>query len=549
MSCARGRPAAGAERPFPRIARRRLADPGGLAADALAGVEGAVQLFRWAPGTVPDAAVSRRAGSTSPLPADAFVLTSDGAAERLERILAGEGVAVTTGQQPGLFLGPLYTLYKAVTAVRLAGEIERRSGRPALAVFWVASDDHDWEEVAACRILSVDETLETLRLDPPPGRTGRSVGPTPLPAAVTDLLARFQSEAGGAVAGAPPPWFDALRDAYRPGRSFAEAFVATLAAALLGRDAAILDSAHPALQAEAASVYRRILRTPERVVEAMAAGREAVREAGYDPSLTPPPDGLQIFSEDEAGRQHVLQGDDGGEAGDLLEIGGTAVRRDELLRRLEEAPGDFSPAAALRPVLESHLLPVAATVLGPGEIAYWAQLRPLFETLEVPMPAIVPRDAFTLVEPRVDRLLEKLDLDVATVEAEGRGIDDRWVARARPPAVAHGLANLEERIGEAFATLEGAMDRELPGLRSAAGKAEHRARHAVDELGRTVDARVRERESIALDQAARVRAHLLPDGQPQERTVAAAQFLARHGRALVEDLLRAARVAAPGGQD
>lgn len=548
MSHTRSRPAEGVPS-FPRIARRRLAGPGGLAGDALEGVESASRLFGWPPGPVPDAAVAGRAGSGSPLPAEAFVATSEGAAARLERIRAGQGVAVTTGQQPGLFLGPLYTLYKALTAVRVAEEIERRTGRPALAVFWVASDDHDWEEVAACRILGVDEALLTLRLAPPPGRAGRSVGPTALPAEVADLLARLRSEAGGAVVGTPPPWLDALRDAYRPGRTFAAAFVAALAAALRGRDAAILDSAHPALRAEAADLYRGIVRAPGRVIEAMTAGREAVRAAGYEPSLTPPPDGLQIFYDDETGRQHVLRSGAEGQGEQAFEIGDTVLAREDLLRRLEETPGAFSPAAALRPVLESRLLPVAATVLGPGEIAYWAQLRPLFETLDAPMPAIVPRDAWTLVEPRVDRLLDKLDLDVETVEAEGEGIDDRWIARARPPAVARGLSNLEARLGEAFATLEGAIDRELPGLRSAAGKAEHRARQAVDELGRTVDARVRERESIALDQAARVRAHLLPDGRPQERTVAAAQFLARHGRPLVDDLLRAARVAGPEGPD
>lgn len=532
-----------AERPFPRIAPRALVGRGGLAGDALAGIEPAARLFRWPPGAVPEAALAARAEAGSPLPAEAFVTTSDAAAERLARILAGEGVVVTTGQQPGLFLGPLYTLYKALTAIRVAEDLEARGGRPALAVFWVASDDHDWDEVAACRILNVEEELVTLRLDPPPGRAGRSVGPTPLPPGVTDLLDRFRREAGGAVTGAPPPWVDALWDAYRPGRSFAAAFTASLAAALRGTNAAILDSAHDAVRAAATGLYRGVFEAPARVVEAMEAGRAAVREAGYEPTLTPPPDGLQVFHEDACGRQHVLRGEHGFLVGDAV------LAPDEVVRRLERGPAAFTPAAALRPVVEGRVLPVAATVLGPGEIAYWAQLRPLFDGFGVPMPAIVPRDAWTLIEPRVERLLEKLDLDVETVEGEGPGIDARWIARTRPPAVARGIASLEARLGEAFAALETAIDRELPGLRAAAGKAEHRARQALDELARTVDARVRERESVALDQAARVRAHLLPDGRPQERIVAAAQFLARHGRALVDDLLDASRVAGPERRD
>lgn len=534
-----------AERPFPRIVPRQLAPPGSLAGDALAGVPAATRLFDAPPSRLPDAAaVEARADGGSELPAEAFTATSTGAAERLSRVLAGEGVVVTTGQQPGLFLGPLYTLYKALTAVRLAGEIERRTGRPALAVFWVASDDHDWDEVATCRIVDSEEEIVAMRVDPPPEWALRSVGQAPVSSSVTDLLRRFGEEAGGAVAGSTPRWLGALREAYEPGRSFGEAFARALGAAVEGLDLAILDSAHPAVRAQAAGLYRRVVEAPEALAQAMREGLRSVREAGYEPALTPPPEGLQIFHDDGEARRHVLRA-----AKDEFAAGDWRPDGAALLRRLDRAPDEFTPAAALRPVLESRLLPVAATVLGPGEITYWAQLSPLFAALDVPMPAILPRDAWVLVEPRVDRLLEKLELDVATVEREGKGIDDRWVARSRPPAVRDGLAALERNLAEGFERLASAVDRELPGLKSAAGKAAHRAARALEELGRTVDARVRERESIALAQAARIRAHLIPGGRPQERTVAAAQFLSRHGRALVRDLFEAGRVAGPEEQD
>lgn len=534
-----------AERPFPRIVPRRLAPAGSLCSDALAGVPAATHLFDAPPGRLPDApTVEGRAGVGSALPTEAFKTTSAGAAERLARVLAGEGVVVTTGQQPGLFLGPLYTIYKALTAVRLAGELERSTGRPALAVFWVASDDHDWNEVATCRIVDAEEEIATLRIDPPVGWATRSVGQAPLPASVTDLLQRFGEEAGGAVAGSTPRWMDALREAYEPGQSFGAAFAQALGAAVEGLDLAILDSAQPAVRKQAAGLYRRVVEEPEAMAQAMRDGLRAVREAGYEPALTPPPEGLQMFYDDGEARRHVLRTN-----GDEFAAGDWRPDRAALLRRLDQAPDEFTPAAALRPVLESRLLPVAATVLGPGEIAYWAQLLPLFADLEIPMPAILPRDAWVLVEPRVDRLLEKLDLDVATVEREGKGIDDRWIARSRPPGVRDGLAALERDLADGFERLTSAVDRELPGLKSAAGKAAHRAARALEEFGRTVDGRVRERESIALAQAARIRAHLLPDGRPQERTVAAAQFLSRHGRALVRDLFEAGRVAGPEEQD
>lgn len=533
----------GPGRPFPRIVPRNLAAPGSLAGDALAGVTTAAGLFPTPVGHLPALPAGRAIRGNPALPAAAFTTTSRAAAERLARILAGEGAVVTTGQQPGLFLGPLYTLYKALTAVRVADEVERRTGQPALAVFWVASDDHDWEEVASCRIVDGGGDLVSLRIDPPAGWVDRSVGQAPLPAEVTALLQRLEAEGGGAVSGAAPRWLSDLCDAYLPGRSFGDAFVQALRSALDGLDLAILDSAHPAVRSAAAPLYRRVLETPAPVVEAMGSGLRNVREAGYDPILTPPPEGLQIFFDDGVRRSHILR------SAGRFDVGGRTIARDDLFRRLDQQPVAFTPAAALRPVLESRLLPVAAAVLGPGEIGYWAQLAPLFGSLEVRMPCLFPRDAWVLVEPRIDRLLEKLEVDVDTIELGGKGVDDRWVARSRPPRMRDGIVALEQSLAAGFEQLSAAIAAELPGLRSAAGKAEHRARQALDDLVRTIDARVREREHIALGQAARVRAHLMPDGRPQERTVAAAQFLARHGGALVRDLLAASRVAGPEGRD
>ncbi|MGD8495134.1 MAG: bacillithiol biosynthesis cysteine-adding enzyme BshC [Gemmatimonadales bacterium] len=528
---------------FPRLVPRRLASGGTLAGDALAGLADTTGLFAHAPSRRPRPAGSGLAdGPGATLAPDVFRRTP-AAAGRLEMLLAGEGLAVTTGQQPGLFLGPLYTLYKAVTAVRVAEQVEAATGRPTLAVFWVASDDHDWDEVAACRFLDREEDLVTLRLAPPAGLADRSVGPAPLPERVEQLLVRFADGVGGAVAGTRAAWFADLRSAYRPGRSFGDAFAEALCHALGDKPLAVLDAALPAVRRAATPLYERIVREPDLVIDGMAAGRTAVEAAGYEPNLTPPENGMQIFLDDGRQRRHVLYTGEGFQAADGI------MGANELLGRLGAGSTGFSPAAALRPVLESRLLPVAATILGPGEIGYWAQLRPLFDALDVPMPAIAPRDAWMLVEPAMERLLDKLDLEADQVEREGKGIDDRWISAARPPAVRSALDALDGSLAEGFDGLAAAVERELPGITSAVGKARHLSTRALEEFSRTVDARVREREAVALGQADRLRRHLLPDGRPQERVLAAAQFLARYGNALVDALLDASRVAGAEGQD
>lgn len=495
----------------------------------------------------------------SPLPERAFTAASDGAAAKLALILAGEGELVSTGQQPGLFLGPLYSLYKAITAIRVAEERERRTGRPTLALFWVAADDHDWDEVAACRLLDPDEELIELRLEPPPGREERSVGETPLPASVAEAIARLRSCSRGPATGAPAPWFGDLEAAYQPGATFAAAFIRGMAGALAGHDIVLLDSSDPFVRRAASGLYRSVLEAPDRVTTAMADGRTRLEDAGYTPGLTPPAAGLQIFfdagadagaggnadanTDADAGRRHVLAADGGFDLGD-----GEAVDRAALAALLTERPESFTPAAALRPVLESRLLPVAATVLGPGEMGYWAQLPPLFSALGVPFPVVHPRDNWLLVEAAVDHMLSKLGLVAADVADRGDELPARWIDGARPPAVAAALEGAEAELRSAFERLGDAAAAEIPGLRSAVARASHEAGKAMSGLTKTIDAHVAERESIALGQVQRLNTHLRPGGNRQERIITSAQFLCRYGEGLVEALMASSRVAGAEGR-
>lgn len=525
---------------LPRIEPMKFAPAGTPAGDYVEGSPAARALL------VPvqkarDAAIERR-----PDPAigeRSFTVSSDSAAAKLTRILAGEGEFVSTGQQPGLFLGPLYSLYKAITAIRVAEDRERRTGRPTLAVFWVAADDHDWEEVAACRTLGPDERLVELRVAAPVGREERSVGETPLPVDVEQEIARLRASILGLATGPPAPWFGELETAYRPGTTFAAAFIRGLAEALAGHEIALLDSSDPSVRAVAADLYRQVIRAPDRVMEAMSEGRKRLEDAGYQPGLTPPTTGLQVFFDGGEGRRHVLAPEGGFDLGD-----GETVEGEALEALLAERPGAFTPAAALRPILESRLLPVAATILGPGEMGYWAQLPPLFSALGVPFPEVHPRDGWLLVEPAVDHMLRKLGLAAADVADRGDGLSARWIDGARPTAVADALEGAEAEIRSAFAGLDDAAANEIPGVRSAVAKASHEAEKAIAGLTKTIDAHVARRESIALAQVERLNAHLRPGGHPQERTIAAAQFLGRYGTGLVAALLASSRVAGAEGR-
>lgn len=541
---------------LPEIRPARLAEPGTLAGDWMAGAPAARKLLpplepsgrdRGAAAEPPASAAGsppaggERSGTPGRLGADAFGTSTPAAAEKLGRILAGEGVLVSTGQQPVLFLGPLYVLYKLLTAVETARRLEEATGRPALASFWIASDDHDWAEVAGTRLLDTENRLRHLRLEPPAGWAERPVGPAPLPEGVDDLLQEVSDIL-------PPSEFTGvyltlLRDTYRPGVSFSAAFAAALAELLGERPWAWLDASHPTLKRASVPLLARALEESDAAEAALRAGAAEVEGAGYAPAIPVLDEGVPAFEDTGRRRERLYRR--GGEVragrdGEPRPLG-------EVLARLEGEPETFSPNVSLRPVLESRLLPVAATVLGPGELSYWSQLGPLFAWAGVGRPAAVPRASWTLLEGKVAKVLEKLDAAPEELADGGGALVERETRRARPPPVQEALAALRADAGRALGRVEGAVEAELPGIRSAVGKARKQVFDAVAELETRVDARIRERQSVVVDQIHKAAVHLFPEGSPQERRLSPFYYLARYGGALLDAVEERTRAADAGG--
>jgi len=520
----------------PRLVGQRLAPPRTPGGDLIDGGDGVSGLLR---PVGPDAEIDLCRPSS--LSTAAFTPTSARAENRLSTILAGDGILVSTGQQPGLFLGPLYVLYKIFSAISHARRIEQATGRPAVASFWVAADDHDWEEVGTAQIVNRTGEIETLSISRGVGEANRSVGSATLGPAINSLLDQFAAAVGesefSAAALAP------LYSAYTPVATVSGAFRSALAELLEGFDLVLFDPTHEEVRREAIPFLNRALEHGPRVSEAMREGRAAVIDAGYDPRLRPPETGTQVFYDDGRSRSHLLAEDGGlrnGTSGELRPIA-------DWLVLLEAEPGRFSAAAALRPALESWLLPVARTVLGPGELAYWAQLGPLFEFLDVDMPQTAPRSSWIVVEPRVERWLSGVGATVEDLADGGEAIQRRITREGRPEAIEHDLERLRADLEANLAELERASESQIPGLGSAFGKARNSVENAFTALERTIDGRIRESHATTLDRVRRAAARLYPGGQPQERIDSPFSFLARYGPSFLTAVAAAHGI--PDGKD
>src|SRR5688500_6980230 len=281
------------------------------------------------------------------------------AAERLARVASGQGVVVTTGQQPGLFGGPIYTWSKALSALALADEIEARTGVPTAPVFWAATDDADFAE-ASWTAVAVSGGVERLVV-PAGAPLGRPMAEMPL-GDPSRAIETFVRACGATVDDAA---LAVVRDAYRPGATVGGAYLHLLRRLLEPLGIAVLDASHSSVAGASRPTVMRALERASAVADALHRRDAEIAAAGFTSQVVEV-QGLSLVFERPSG---------GGDKRriPLAEAGAAAAT----------ARGLWSPNVLLRPVVERALLPTVSYVAGPGEIAYFAQVSAVADALEL----------------------------------------------------------------------------------------------------------------------------------------------------------------------
>ena len=447
----------------------------------------------------------------------------------IERLRSGAR-AVVTGQQVGLFGGPLLTLLKAATAIARAGEATAATGVPHIPIFWLASEDHDLEEVDQLSLPAAG-AIETLRLGL--RSVGQEVGGIPLGLSVEPLLDRTSELLGYA------PICDLLRECYTPQSTLAGAFARLLTRLFAAHGLIVMDAAGPggagrALHALGASALRAAI---ERAPELEAALLDRTREleaAGYHAQVLVKPNTSLLFLVEEADEPGTSPRLPLRRTGDTWKAGQRAYSTADLIAILERSPERLSPNALLRPIFQDSILPTAAYIGGPAEIAYFAQSAVLYQRILGRITPILPRFSATLIEPALAAVMARHEVTLEQIIAAKtpEALAQRLGARAMPIAGKQKLAAAGNAMDAELTALTdylAAMDQSLG--RSAAVSAS-KMRYQMNRLRRMAATFELQKQASLGKQAAALILALFPQGHPQERVLAGAWFLSRAGEDL-----------------
>jgi uncharacterized protein YllA (UPF0747 family) len=441
------------------------------------------------------------------------IAASGSAAERLRRVAAHGGVVVTTGQQPGLFGGPVYTWTKALTALALADELEAQLKVPVAPVFWAATDDADFDEARSTNVVLEGRVVRLEQRDRPPPGTPMSVAPL---GDVRGELRELERAAGSA---AFPQPLEAARAAYDGGATVGGAYLTLLRSLLAPLGVAVLDASHAAVRAAGAGLLRQALQHGDTIAAALAARTDELRASGFEPQVASAADLSLVFSVADGSKRR-------------LPLGEAATGSHVPVETL-------APNVLLRPVLERAILPTVAYCAGPAELAYFAQVTAVADALEVERPLAVPRWSATIIEPHVTRILEQLQIDHIDLR-EPHTVEGRLARATLPRDVVEAIERIRAAIEAGAGELSAGDDSARLVPASAVAGARNAMLARLQRLERRYVAAAKRREENLMRRVATARAHLYPQGKRQERVLNFLPMLARAGNPLLEEMRAAA---------
>lgn len=443
-------------------------------------------------------------------------------------------LAVVSGQQAGLFTGPLYTIYKALSAVKLAECMSQR-GVKAVPVFWIATEDHDFPEVAWAEVINRDCALSKVTVPHETHAEGIPVGRVVLDESINPTLQEL-------LQALPQTEFSdelekLLRDAYQPGRRFGDAFAQVMTRLTDEQGLILLDPLDPELKRLAAPLYAEAARRAQEIAIAIANRSRELEEAGYHAQVTPSENSFPLFLHDDHGARHALTRIESGKY--QAKAGGDEHSAEELAAWALREPERFSPNVTLRAVVQDFLLPTVAYYGGSAEIAYFAQTSEVYRVLERPVTPILHRASMTMVEKHTWRALERYNIRLTDFFAGLDHVVARVVEEHLAKEASEAFDHTTKTFGSELDALQEQLRRVDPTLAGALETGRRKINYQIDGLRTRFHRAQAQRDEAVHRQLQRAFDLLYPEKTLQERRINITSLIARHGRYVVDWIFNA----------
>ncbi len=443
------------------------------------------------------------------------------------RLRDPRAVAIVTGQQAGLFGGPLFTLLKALTAIRLAERVRTEHRVPAVPIFWIDAEDHDWDEVKSCGLLDAELNLLSVALSDPEAANQRPVAGMRLDDSASRAVAEL--EAALPRTEFTPDLIDQLRRAYAPGAGMADAFGQLLEAVLGPKGLVVYDSSDRVAKPIVAGVFAQEIEHAGRTSRLAAEAGAALAARGYHAQVTPH-EGQPALFHLNAGREPIRAQD-----GRFL-VGDGPSSKEALLELVRRAPHEFSPNVLLRPLVQDTLFPTICYIAGPSELAYLGQLRGVYDAFGIPMPLIQQRATATLLDSNSMRFLTRHDFPLENLRAQDEAALNQLLEAQLPASVEHSLEEAARVVAERMEALAQAVPQIDATLEGAARSTLGRMQDDLKKLHAKIIQAAKRKDETLRRQFQHAQAQAFPGGHPQERTIGFVYFLNKYGPALIDRL-------------
>ena len=462
----------------------------------------------------------------------------ENALDNLQTLNEPDCLAIVTGQQVGIFGGPLFTLYKALTTIQLSNTLNREYGLKTIPIFWLATDDHDLKEIMSATCIDREGNLKGIALD-------LKSYPEGIPAGQAILNEDIGQAIQDVLEGIPETEFktalrERLCEAYHPGRTASDAFALWMIPYLSSLGLVFMDGADPRLKRLGKKVFIREIQEKSPSTRAVMEASSRLVKNGYHTQLTQREDGCNLFLH-SPGRKAMKQ------EGEHWIISGENTLRDtdSLIEQIRKAPEFVSPNVVLRPVYQDTLLPTLAYVSGPSELAYYAQLGGVYENFNRVMPFIFPRAGLTLLENRIARNMQKLGIQMTDSLGNIETVITDLLKQSLPSELEQDFNLLSTGINQFNSLMKKNIQEWDPTLVNAVETTCNSMKHNLEQLNKKIIAAHKKKNDIVRQQIYRTFIHIHPAGMYQERVFNMIPYLCKYGPGLVKDLLNIIDVSDP----